>query len=177
MSVAETDIARTMLPNMPTEVFDEFLKPLIISYGWPFRTVYVPLNGTEWCRIFYPLTLVSLSQLIWIRREFILKKESLCPNSQSDIGYVILNKTEDVWAAIGRDSQPCRNSLLWHEKFISETGRLSAPVTIAFTVDGLRILDGNHRIAALFTLGLIDTFKVDGWIGISPEAIKAMKEA
>jgi len=176
MNTEETDIVRTMLATMPTEVFDKFLKPLINSYGWPFRTILTSLVGTEWHRILHPLTLESLSQLKWIRHEFILKKESLCPSSLSDIGYVIENKTRNIWAFIGRDSQPCRDSLIWHEKFIAETGRFSAPVTITLNIDGLRILDGNHRIAALFTLGLVGTFKVDAWVGISQEAIKAMSE-
>lgn len=177
MNADETKIARTMLPNIPAEVFDEFLKPIIIDIGWPFRTIYTLLEGTDWHRILYPLSLVSLSQLKWVRQQFFLKHESLCPISQEDIRYVILNKTEDVWALVGRDSQPCRDSLLWHEKFTSETGSFSAPVTIAMTYLGLKILDGNHRIAALYTLGLLDTHKVDAWIGISPEAIKAMSEA
>lgn len=161
---------------MPTEVFDYFLKPIINDIGWPFQSIFSPLAGTDWYRILHPLTLVCLSQLKWVRREFILEKEVFYPSSLADIGYVIANKTKDIWAFVGRDSQPCRDSLLWHEKFITKTGRLSAPVTMVFTTEGFKILDGNHRIASLFTLGIIDTFKVDAWVGVSLETVKAMSD-
>ncbi len=51
------------------------------------------------------------------------------------------------------------------QKNIIATGRFSAPVAIALTTFGVKILDGHHRIAALFDLGVQGTVPVDAWIG------------
>lgn len=163
--------AKAMLPNMPDEVFDGFLSPLIDSFGWPFRSVYQILDGTEWYRILSPLTLPELSVLKWNRKLFTLESHTLYEGSIADLELIIRNKEEDVWAAISRDSSPCRVSLLWHEADIQKTGKFCAPITMAQTPFGWKILDGNHRIAALFTLGLVETVKVDAWIGMLPEAM------
>jgi len=151
---------------MPDEIFNSFLYPLIINdIGWPFLTVDDSINGTDWYRILYPFSLSSLSKLKWKLSSFLLNKDILCKGSQDDIDMVILNKTEDVWALIGRDSKPSRDSLAWHKKNIITTGRLSAPVAVAFTLFGIKVLDGHHRIAALFDLGLQNTTPIDAWIG------------
>ena len=169
--------ARVMFPNMPDEVFAEFLQPLIIEdIGWPFCNPNDSLVGTDWYRILYPLTLEALCYFKWFRKVFTITENLLYEGSIADIKLIIRNKTENIWASIGRDSTPCRNSLLWHEVDIQKAGKFRAPVTIAYTPLGLKILDGNHRIAALYTLGLVDTFKVDAWVGISPETITAMSE-
>jgi hypothetical protein len=43
--------AKSMLPNIPTDVFDKFFAPLIINdIGWPFFSIYDSLNGTDWYR-------------------------------------------------------------------------------------------------------------------------------
>ncbi|MFA4918584.1 MAG: hypothetical protein WC581_04960 [Thermodesulfovibrionales bacterium] len=155
-----------MLPKMPSEVFDTFLVPLIINdIDWPFLSIYDSLNGTDWYRILYPFSLSSLSKLKWKLSSFLLNKDILCKGSQDDIDMVILNKTTDVWALIGRDSKPSRDSLAWHKKNIITTGRLSAPVAVAVTPLGIKILDGHHRITALFDLGVQGMVPIDAWIG------------
>src|SRR6185369_1579068 len=157
--------AKAMFSNMPEDVFNGFLAPLIGSYGWPFRSVYQILDGTEWFRILFPLTLPELHEFRWHRKRFSINNNTLYEGSVVDLKLIIRNKEEDVWAALNRDSTPCRNSLLWHETHIKETRKLFAPVTIAFTPWGYKILDGSHRIAALFDLGLNDTAPVDAWVG------------
>jgi hypothetical protein len=63
-----------MLPNIPTEVFENFFVPLIINdIGWPFLTIYDSLDGTDWYRILYPFSLDSLSKLRWKLSSFFLK--------------------------------------------------------------------------------------------------------
>ena len=164
--------AKAMLPNIPDEVFDGFLSPLIDSFGWPFSSVSQILDGTEWCRILYPLTLPELSALKWNRKLFTLESHSLYKGSVADLEHIIRNKVENIWAPIGRDSTPCRMSLLWHEADIMETGKFCSPITIAKTPTGWKILDGNHRVAALFTLDLVEKVQIDAWVG-SPPVIMA----
>lgn len=154
-----------MLPNVPPEVFDTFLKPLILNnnIGWPFFSV--DFTYGEWTRILSPLSLIDFSKLRWVRNTFTFNDSLFYPGSLADINLIIENKTTDVWALVGRDSTPCRRNLLWHEEFTLKTGRLFAPVTIARTNRGMKLLDGNHRIAALMSLNLHKTIPIDAWIG------------
>jgi hypothetical protein len=167
--MSEIDRARAMLPLVPPEVFDQFFEPLITrDIGWPFASVDSSLQGTDWLRILHPFTLRDIHHFRWVRNSFLLDKSLLHADSQADISFAILNQTEDIWAKIGRDSEPCRRSTAWHKASILSTGRFCAPVTLARAVGGIKILDGNHRIAALLDLGVQCTVPVDAWIGIPP---------
>lgn len=158
--------AKLILPNMPDEVFDSFMAPLIINdIGWPFLTAGDSLAGTDWHRILYPLSLSFFCQLRWKITKFYLNKEDLYQDSICDINWTIINKTEDVWALIGRDSKPSRDSLAWHKQFIMMNGRLCTPVALAYTSSGIKVLDGIHRMAALLDLSLNDKLPIDAWIG------------
>jgi len=158
--------AKHHLPLMPKEVFDGFMAPLIINdIGWPFTSASDSLAGTDWFRILHPFSLSSLSQLQWKINTFSLNKDILYPSSKDDIDLTIINKTRNVWAYIGRDSEPSRRSLAWHKESIKTTGCLCAPITVAMTGEGVKILDGHHRVAAIFDLGINDTFPVNAWVG------------
>jgi hypothetical protein len=75
---SEIKRAKTMLPNIPDEVFDLFLSPLITNnIGWPFQSLADALYGTDWQRIFYPFTLLGISQLVWERHCFFVNKDIL----------------------------------------------------------------------------------------------------
>lgn len=158
--------AKTMLPLVPIEVFDGFFAPIINDIGWPFTNIYDHLYGTDWHRIFYPLSLLDMHNLIWETRQIILDWDMLYHVSQDDINLVIQNKTEDVLAQIGMDSKPSRQSLAWHSEYIANNKRVSAPVTLAQTPEGIKILDGNHRVSALFDMRVETTIPLDAWIGL-----------
>jgi hypothetical protein len=57
-----------------------------------------------------------------------------------------------------------KESFLRSRQFIERTGRLHRPVVLIWQGIGYQIMDGNHRIAALFSLG-IDGLLIDAWIG------------
>jgi len=79
--------------------------------------------GSEFFTLFLCPASVSSGEVVFI------DKDLLYPGSRDDINLVIINKTKDVWAAVGRDSKPSRDSLAWHKEFIMSTGRLCAPVS------------------------------------------------
>jgi hypothetical protein len=168
MSTHKADLLRatSMLSELPAEVGESFLAPLIKDVGWPFKTIEDDFGGTDWDRIMYPFSLRQFSELRWRRKSFFLDKHFLCPVSRADIGLVIRNQTEDVWAEIGRDSEPSRRSTAWHKASILSAGSLCAPVTLALAPEGIKILDGNHRIAALLDLGVQGSIYVNAWIGL-----------
>lgn len=158
--------AISMLSNLPGEVGEAFLAPLIQDIGWPFQRIEESLNGTDWYRIMYPLTLQQFAQLRWNRKTFLLDEQLLHPSSRGDIRLVIRNQTENVWARIGRDSELCRQSTAWHKSQILSAGSFCAPVTLALTSEGFKVLDGNHRIAALLDSGLTQTIPLEAWLGV-----------
>jgi hypothetical protein len=53
----------------------------------------------------------------------------------------------------------------WHVEFINRTRSICTPVVMARTNCGFRVLDGNHRLAALFALNLENEISVSAWIG------------
>lgn len=163
------EIARSMLSKVPSEVFDGFFTPIINDIGWPFTSIHDQLDGTDWYRILYPLSLYDLCNLNWERHQITLEWDALYHVSQDDINLVIQNKTEDVWAHIGMDSVPSRKSLAWHSEYIARNDKVSAPVTLAQTYGGIKVLDGNHRISALFDINAEKTIRLDAWVGINGE--------
>ena len=156
-----------MLSELPAEVGEGFLAPLIQDIVWPFQSIKDNLHGTDWHRIFHPLTLEQFAQLSWCRKKFLLDKDLLHPVSVEDIRLVIRNKTEDVWAFVGRDSKPSRESLAYHSMRVLRTHDFCAPVTLAMTSDGLKVLDGNHRVAALLDMKMSKTVELDAWVGFN----------
>jgi hypothetical protein len=106
---ADIERARSILFLVPAEVFDNFLAPLIVhDIGWPFHSVDCNLDDSDWGRIFFPFSLRDISHLKWERRSLFLDQDPLHPVSRDDVGLVIHNKTQDVWALLGRDSEPSR---------------------------------------------------------------------
>jgi hypothetical protein len=158
--------AKSMLPNVPANVFDNFFAPLIINdIGWPFSSIYDSLNGTDWYRILYPFSLDSLSQLKWKLTSFFLNKDILYPGSYDDINLLIRNEICDMEALIGWFPKDSKLRLGRNKQLIKTTQRLPAPVVFAKTPHGIKLLDDHHRIAALFMLELHNTIPVDAWIG------------
>ena len=159
--------ASRLFPELPAEVSKGFLAPLIHDIGWPFNSVEECLNGTDWHRIMYPFTLQQFAQLRWRREALLFDKRLLHPISKNDFRLVIRNLREDVWAAVGRDSEPSRKSFAYHRSRVLSTHDFCAPVTLAATPVGFKVLDGNHRVAALLTSGLSQTVPLDAWVGFS----------
>lgn len=165
--IADLRRAASMLNELPAEVGEGFLAPLMRDCGWPFESVENSLHGTEWHRIFYPLSLRDFSQLKWVRKSFLLDETLLHPISKNDIELVVRTQTEDVLALVGRDSEPSRKSFAYHHSRVLSTHDFCAPVTLALTPVGLKVLDGNHRVAALLASGVSAIVELDAWVGFN----------
>jgi len=166
--VTDIEKAKSMLSNIPDDAFNSFFAPLIINdIGWPFLTIHDPLDGTDWFRILFPLSLSSLSKLRWQLSTYFLNKDILHPVSYADLNILISNSIYNIEALFSWYPKKSRERLAWHKKHIETTRRFCTPITVAITSNGIKILDGHHRVAALFSLGLNDSLPVDAWIGSS----------
>jgi len=155
-----------MFPDVPLAVFDMFFKPLIINdIGWPFLTINDTLNGTDWYRILFPFTLRDLQQLKWRLSKVIFDKDIFHPVTKADIRLVIENSVFNYGALIRGYPKDSGTRLKWHKEFIKTARNFCTPIVLASSSDGLKLLDGHHRLAALFMLDLENTLEVDTWIG------------
>jgi len=157
--------AKALLSKMPDEVFQNFISPLIDDIGWPFTHENNILHGTVWQRILSPLALWQLCNMTWERKTIVLGEIFLYENSKKAIDLVIRNKTEEL-SVMGYDSGYCRQSLLYHENIVNSGQKFSTPITLALLENKTYlILDGNHRIASIFTTNTKDSFLLEAWIG------------
>ena len=58
-----------------------------------------------------------------------------------------------------------RDSFFRSREFIQSAGRLYTPAVLVQEPQGYKIMDGNHRVAALFSLNASRQLHVDAWIG------------
>jgi Uri superfamily endonuclease len=67
---------------------------------------------------------------------------------------------------IRRKVTDSKKRFLWHMDYIKRTGKFCAPIVIVRTESNhFIILDGSHRMSALYALRLHQTLAVDAWIG------------
>jgi len=159
--------AQALFPNMPKEVFDLWLAPLIASDGWPFTSIFSSTFGTIWYRYFEGHPLKFFHDLLWYRENIPCFFSSFHPSSRYVIQLLIDTHLKNIpTIATQVKGGKGRESFLGSLKFIQRTGRFYTPVVL-ITYDGLyQLMDGNHRIAALFSLG-VNGFPIDAWIGKS----------
>lgn len=153
---------------MPDYVFEKAIAQFIPSIGWPFNSIYETVAHTNWYRLIHPFSLSSFSSLQWKYGEYLIDSRLFDENTKSDLKLILLNQEVDVLPETGRDCQACRDSLKFHENYILKNGRLSEPVVFAASENlFVKIVDGNHRIAALSKLGLLGSYKIPAWFGSS----------
>lgn len=151
---------------MPKEVFQIWLVPLISDVGWPFTQITDYTFGTPWERFFDGFTLQKIRDFSWQRHNI---SRSLCvfhPTYQKTIYGIAtthIYKRQTIWTNFknGKASE----SFFRSRRFIQDTGRFHTPAILAHDSQGYKIMDGNHRIAAAFSLNLTNSFHLDCWIG------------
>jgi len=157
------EVARQLLANMPDEVFNLYIAPLIPSYGWPFQKLESPAEG-HWLLAFDHRSLKELSQLSWERLDMPFSLTVFDPSSQdriTAIGDQHIRGMSTPFAHI----ENARERFFRARDYIARTGRMPVPVVLMWDWDGLRILDGNHRLAAMASFSNASACTVDCWIG------------
>jgi hypothetical protein len=159
----DTQVARTLLANMPDELFSLYMEPLIEEYGWPFSSSDSPTN-MPWWQLFDGLSFKIICQLSWERKEFPFSFTLFHRYARTQILGLInthIFGINNEFASIPNTEARFRRAC----DYIACTGRLPVPVVLIQDPEGLRILDGNHRLAAMASLSNSINGIVDGWIG------------
>ena len=158
--------AREMFPNMPEAVFGIWLAPLIEADGWPFSSKHTCTYGTVWNHYLDGYPIQAIMNLRWTRCQVERDIQDFEQCSQRRICWIIDAHVKGL-------RTPCSNlkhgrareSFFRSRNYIAQTGKLHTPAVLMKTWAGVRIMDGNHRIAASFSLKLPHWFRLDSWVG------------
>ena len=158
-----------MLPNMPDAVFDTWLLPIIRDHNsWPYSHVHSPHPSLQWHQYFGLFTLHNISNLLWDTMSLTFDMSCLDPLSNATIDALIGKHIYNFDATGEFNVRDSKKRFLGFVKFIRRTGTIPAPIIGINTDNGLRILDGNHRLSALTYLGLRGRIICDTWVGHPP---------
>lgn len=161
-------VAKALLANMPDDVFKIYIAPLIESHGWPFDSSGLPLNIVEarrWHQMFDLQSVQTIRQLSWERRKIPFVLARFHPRSHQVVTMIVEHHTGVSFHAGIANVADTRNKLVRARNYIARTGQMPVPVILQRDQRGLRILDGNHRLAAMATVGNANGRIIDCWLG------------
>lgn len=161
-------VAKRLLPNMPDDLFHLYMEPMIREHGWPFYSLDSPTT-MPWWQLFDCHPLRTISELLWERHEIQFSMAVFHRYSQQQIRGLVATHTlgtDTLYATIPNTKTRFRQA----REFIATTGRMPVPIVLMKdrrtpTIAELRILDGNHRLAAMASFSNAADCSVDCWIG------------
>lgn len=159
--------ARKCFPIMPDEVFDIWISQHIRFSGWPFTGQETSISDPTWAKYFRDRPIPFWARVNWVRISPPFNKVKIerraidvCKRL-AEIGkkYITTGIAEQT---LVKDT-PQKVSALAAE--IRRTGKFPVPiVSLAFN-DELLLLDGHHRLAAMFLHDESGIFQFDSWVG------------
>lgn len=155
-----------MFPNMPNEVFNTWLLPIITDHkSWPYDDILSPHPSRQWDQNFGLFTLKDISNCIWHRMS--LSFDMLCLDSVSNrtIDVLIKKHVYNLETTVRFNVRNSRSRFFSFVEFIKSKGNIPEPIIGINTDDGLRVLDGNHRLSALTYLGFRGKIQCTTWVG------------
>lgn len=157
--------AKRLLAKMPDELFTLYMKPLIEEHGFPFYAPSTPTHMPYW-QLFDCHEFQTICELSWKRKEIAFSLTRFHRFAQKQIKGLLQTHVlgiETVFTNIPNTQARFRRA----RSYIASTGRMPVPIVVMQDLDGggLRILDGNHRLAAMASFSNADQGIVDCWIG------------
>src|SRR5262249_7969877 len=136
-------------------------------FGWPFRSLDEPRSPDTdfWYQMFDHHSLQKISELVWEREKMYFSLAAFHPTSQERITGICDTHIRGIHTPFA-NIKNARERFLSARDYIARTGRMPKPVILMEDWHGLRILDGNHRLAAMASFSNADKGIVDCWIGI-----------
>lgn len=141
---------REMLKELPEDVAELWLAPQVEAHGWPFRRVTDSAEGSRWHGLLGYQSLVFWEQATWERKQLAYAHGVLHPESKKHVTDIFMahGLGIDTGGAAGKlGGGPARFSKSL--EFIRRERRLPRPLILLETEEGLFVLDGHHRLAAV----------------------------
>jgi len=155
--------ARQVFDKMPDEVFNTYIVPLIKFHGWSATSKHSMVSD-RWRRAFDNQRLKTIAELSWQRKELSFTETIFHPDSECRIGWLIAQHTRGANTPLANLADT-KTRFIKCRQFIARTGRLPVPVILMRDYFSYRLLDGNHRIAALASLSPPPGFLFSVWVG------------
>jgi hypothetical protein len=155
------------LPNWPDEVIEQWLLKLAnrgTDTGWPPPE---PLGNHAWKYILGGRPFSWWKAVSWRIENNDLTFDSLCAASKRIVRDMLDGHVSGKPNAISRMADG-RIRFLTAGKYVSEHGTLPEPPLVMRLTDGLSVLDGNHRVAALCFRRLASE-RIANISGVAPE--------
>ena len=155
---------REFFPNMPDELFDKWLHPIIEAQGWPFSSTSDDLQASDWKYNFgINHTLKQWTECEWELVEIPLIFANFKSFTLDTISDIISNAVEGI--------PTCTTDLIGGKdrfwacaSFYRANGTVPWPIVVYELDDFIRIVDGFHRLAAIIHIGFSPEFKVPAWV-------------
>lgn len=140
---------------MPEEVFSSWIGEIIEVNGWPFCSIDDPYPHQIWANFFLGLPLAYWANAIWTQSSLQETREFLTPESARLVVDVGTHAMFGFPAFIGIQVANSAARVHAHRSFIERERRFPGFLTGLNRGDGiLHLVDGNHRLAALWSLGM-----------------------
>ncbi len=160
------ELARSVFENMPDEVFELYIGPLIKDLGWSYSSKSDPISR-GWQQAFDNNQLATIVELEWKQGNTNYRSLSFHNNSVDNLNWIVQAHVDGI-------RTPCSDVRNGKQRFescltyIKQMGRLPKPVVFMNSIGGFRILDGNHRLAAALAVSRTIDAEVPYWIGSRP---------
>jgi hypothetical protein len=158
--------AKSMLPNMPDEVFNTWLFPIIRDHkSWPYCNISASHPSCQWSQYFGLFTLNDIANCLWHKISLTFDMGCLDPITNKTIDTLIQKHVHNLDSGVKFNVRNSKNRFLGFVELIKRKGSIPPPIIGINTDNGLRILDGNHRIAALTYLNYRGRIQCTTWVG------------
>ncbi len=158
--------ARAVFKDMPDDVFAMYIEPLIQVYGWRYASKHA-LVSQGWYEAFDNQPLSTIVDLQWEQRQGNLSSLNFHPDSSKRLVWIVQAHCHGL-------KTPCSNITNGKRRFsdcldyIHRTRKLPKTVVLMQSIQGYRILDGNHRLAAALSVKHNYDVRVPYWLGSRP---------
>jgi hypothetical protein len=141
--------AREFFPNMPDEVFETWIGPLVEEVGWPFSSFEENLQSSDWrYRLGINKDLRDWRDAPWARESLDLANLMLTSSSLDMINNIIKNCHQGMRSST-ENLLNTKNRFNKCKSYIESKRCLPCPVVLEKLGEGYSIWDGHHRISAL----------------------------
>lgn len=138
------------LPNFPEEILRDWLLPYGLTEGWPPAPTFDTIPIGRWKYLLCTKPLKYWRSLHWDFVECHISIHDLDSRSQLIMQDMVLGAVQNQPNLYSNSIPDLKNRFFNIVEFVKANGCLPRPPTLLSQIDKLKILDGNHRMAAYF---------------------------
>lgn len=155
---------REFFPHMPDEVFDSWLAPFIDQIGWPFETLDADLSSSRWKYLLGLVPLPVWHGCTWSLETINIAAVQINPSSEWAYRSIIDHCTTGSLTTITANLQDTQERFRACTEYVRAHGTIPVPIIAIARNNMLEVMDGNHRLAALFHVGVSDPCWITAWM-------------